>query len=66
MADDPKSESKPEAKPEVKDNLVETKHKVTIGGQEVAYTVTRARNQRQSSSLLPIRKMTIPKTLNAR
>lgn len=32
-------ETKPE-KPEVKDNLVETKHKVIIGGKEIAYTAT--------------------------
>ena len=33
-----KTETKPE-KPEVKDQLVESKHKVTIGDQEIAYTV---------------------------
>jgi carboxypeptidase C (cathepsin A) len=43
MADEPKPEPKPEVKPEkpeAKDNLVETKHKVSIGGKEIAYTVT--------------------------
>jgi len=35
-----KDEAKQEAKPTPKDHLVETKHTVTIGGQEVAYTVT--------------------------
>ncbi len=43
MTDEPKPETKTEAKPEkpeAKDNLVETKHKVSIGGKEIAYVVT--------------------------
>ncbi len=40
MSEPKPEEKKPEEKkPEPKDNLVETKHKVVIGGQEVAYTV---------------------------
>lgn len=37
----PKTETKPEAKekPTPKDNLVESKHSVTIGGKEISYTV---------------------------
>ncbi len=35
-----KDEVKQEARPAPKDHLVETKHTVIIGGQEVAYTVT--------------------------
>ena len=33
-------EKKPESRPEPKDNLVETKHSVVIGGKEIKYTVT--------------------------
>jgi len=40
MADEPKPEAKPEPKIEVKDNLVETKHIITLSGQQIAYTVT--------------------------
>ena len=50
MPDDPKPEAKTElkpdpanggtGKPEIKDNLIETKHKVSIGGKEIEYTVT--------------------------
>jgi len=46
MSDDPKPETKPDpqnagaGKPEVKDNLVETQHTISLGGQEIAYTVT--------------------------
>ncbi len=36
---EPKAETKPE-KPEAKDQLVQTRHSVKIGGQEIAYTVT--------------------------
>ena len=39
MTDESKPETKAE-KPEVKDNLVETKHTINIGGKEIAYTVT--------------------------
>lgn len=42
-AEEPKtaSEKKPEEnKPEVKDNLVETKHSIVIGGKDLVYTVT--------------------------
>lgn len=35
-----KTEAKAETKTEAKDNLVETKHTVMIGGEEVRYTVT--------------------------
>lgn len=35
-----KPEEKKEEKPTPKDNLVQTRHKIVIGGQEVAYTVT--------------------------
>ncbi len=35
-----KPEEKKEEKPAPKDNLVESKHKISIGGQEIAYTVT--------------------------
>ncbi len=35
-----KPEEKKEEKPAPKDNLVETKHTVTIGGKEIRYTVT--------------------------
>jgi carboxypeptidase C (cathepsin A) len=43
MPDEPKpAETKDEKKdkPEIKDNLVVTQHKITIEGQEIAYTVT--------------------------
>jgi carboxypeptidase C (cathepsin A) len=44
MPEAKKTEEKPvqgkEEKPVVKDNLVVTKHKVTIGGKEIKYTVT--------------------------
>lgn len=41
MPEEPKKpEEKKEEKASPKDNLVETKHKVTIAGQEIAYTVT--------------------------
>lgn len=33
-------DKKPEEKPAPKDNLVETKHTITIGGREIKYTVT--------------------------
>ncbi len=37
----PRPEKKPEEKkPEPKDNLVETRHKITIGGRDLHYTVT--------------------------
>lgn len=40
MSEPKPEEKKPEEKkPEPKDNLVETRHKVVIGGQEIAYTV---------------------------
>ena len=35
-----KAEGKKEEKPAPKDNLVETKHSLTIGGREIKYTVT--------------------------
>lgn len=35
-----KLEEKKEEKPTPKDNLVITKHKITVGGQEIAYTAT--------------------------
>src|SRR5512140_277762 len=35
-----KADEKKEEKPEPKDNLVETHHSVTIGGNEIQYTVT--------------------------
>jgi carboxypeptidase C (cathepsin A) len=38
--DDAKKDDKAAAKPEPKDNLVETKHRVFIGGKEINYTVT--------------------------
>ena len=37
---DNKPEEKKEEKPAPKDNLVETKHTVAIGGKEIKYTVT--------------------------
>ena len=37
---DKKPEEKKEEKPAPKDNLVETKHTLTIGGKEIKYTVT--------------------------
>jgi carboxypeptidase C (cathepsin A) len=40
MAETKKQEEKKEDKPALKDNLVVTKHKVTIGGKEIKYTVT--------------------------
>jgi carboxypeptidase C (cathepsin A) len=36
----PEVEKKDEKKPEVKDILVESKHRVVVGGKELAYTVT--------------------------
>jgi carboxypeptidase C (cathepsin A) len=36
----PDEQKKEEKKPEPKDNLVETKHSLTIGGKEIKYTVT--------------------------
>ncbi len=38
----PENEKKPEGekKPEPKDNLVETRHKITLAGKEISYTVT--------------------------
>jgi hypothetical protein len=33
-------EKKPETRPEPKDNLVETRHSVTIDGKQIHYTVT--------------------------
>lgn len=46
MADDTEKKSQeqkpeaPEKKPEVKDNLVETRHSITLNGQAISYTVT--------------------------
>ena len=40
MAEAKKVEEKTEEKAAPKDNVVTTKHKVTIGGKEVKYTVT--------------------------
>jgi len=46
MTDEPKPEAKPDpgnagaGKPEAKDNLVETKHKVSVNGKEIEYIVT--------------------------
>jgi len=40
MAEAKKQDEKKEEKPTPKDNLVVTKHKVTIGGKEIKYTVT--------------------------
>jgi carboxypeptidase C (cathepsin A) len=40
MADEKKPEEKKEEKPAPKDNLVESKHSIKIGGKEVRYTVT--------------------------
>ncbi len=37
--EEPQPEKKKEEKPAPKDNLVETKHSVTIGGKEIKYTV---------------------------
>ena len=36
----PDDEAKKEEKPAPKDNLIETKHSVKIGGKEIRYTVT--------------------------
>ena len=36
----PEEEKKKEEKPAPKDNLVETKHSISIGGKELKYTVT--------------------------
>ncbi|MEW6029252.1 MAG: S10 family peptidase [Chloroflexota bacterium] len=38
--DEKKPEEKKEEKPAPKDNLVQTKHTVTVGGKEIKYTVT--------------------------
>ena len=39
-AEEKKDEKKDETKPKPKDNLVETKHSIKIGGNEINYTVT--------------------------
>ncbi len=40
MADEKKPEEKKDEKPAPKDNIVESKHSIKIGGKEVKYTVT--------------------------
>jgi carboxypeptidase C (cathepsin A) len=40
MTEEKKTEEKKEDKSAPKDNLVETKHTITIGGKEIKYTVT--------------------------